>query len=258
MDQVSGAEGRWIGDALERYMTKELWDQWIGTVATTVPDTFEAYARIFHRMDGGMEPERRWADVAAAKGTQLHPEAQFHRLAKTELYRDALIDGVNGVEYGRPYMGELDQGQLAALAGVLAVHTSGRQDIFQAVWVGWGGFEPGDGGIPAGPGGPLSVAKGFREYWAFRGTVAELARPPWFRDGSGDDGLGINTQTANLAWPADRSWCLATEVDFDSTLVGGSAELIAAVVHSPLLEALEVTPSTDLSSEGDRINSPQP
>ncbi len=252
MEAASGAEGQWIADALERYMAKELHDQWIGTVATTVPDSFEAYARIFHRVGNGGASEWRWADIARAKGTQLHPAAQFHRLAKTELYRDAPIDGPNGVEHWRPNMGELDQGQLAALAGVLAAHTTGQQDIFQAVWNGWGGFEPGAGAIPAGPGGPLTVAKGFRKYWAFRGTMAELARPPWF-----DNDLGLNTQTPNLAWPADRSWCLATEVDFDSTLLGGTAELIAAVVQSPALEALEVTPATDLSSEGDRTNTPQ-
>lgn len=32
--------------------------------------------------------------------------------------------------------------------------------------------------------------------------------------------------------PADRSWFVASEVDFDSTLVGGSAELIKAIVES--------------------------
>lgn len=253
MDLASGSEGQWIAGALERYMTRELWDQWAGTVATTVPDTFEAYARIFHRMDGGNKPDRRWADVAAAKGTRMHPEAQFHRLAKTELYRDAPIAGAHGVEYWRPTTGELDQGQLEALAGLLGARTPEHQDIFQAVWVGWGGFEPGAGGIPAGPGGRLSVAKGLREYWVFRGSLAELARPPWF---DGDDGR--NTQPPNLAWPADRSWCMATEIDFDSTVVGGTAELIAAVVHSRELEAMEVAPAGNLSSEGDQLNTPQP
>ncbi|MGO2539685.1 MAG: hypothetical protein ACTH8J_00925 [Specibacter sp.] len=248
MEAASGAEGQWIADALERYLTKERWDQWIGTVATTVPDTFEAHARIFHPVGGHGEPGLRWADVARAKGTRMHPEAQFHRLARTELYAHVDIDGVSQT---RPSNGELDQGQLVALADVLGAHTAEHQDIFQAVWGGWGGFEPGRGSIPTGPATKLTVAKGLREYWVFRGTVEELARPPWF-----DEEAGRNAQPPNLAWPADRSWCLATEIDFDSTLVGGTAELIAAVVHSLDLEALEVTPAGNLSSEGDKFNGP--
>lgn len=248
MDDASGAEGQWIADALERYLTKERWDQWFGTVATTVPDTFEAYARIFHPLGGYREPEIHWADVARAKGTQFHSAAQFHRLAAMELYGHPVIDGA---ELGAPRTGELDGKQLSVLAGLLSEHTAAPQDTFQGIWVGWGGFEPGTGNIPTGPGGPLTVAKGLRAYWVFRGTVAELVRPPWF-----DEGTGKNTQPPNLAWPADRSWCLATEIDFDSTLVGGTAELIAAVVHSPDLEALEVTTATNLSSEGDKLNGP--
>lgn len=248
MEGASGTKGQWIADALERRLTRELWDQSIGTVAATVPDHFESYARIFHPVGGHGEPELRWADVARSKGTRMHPEAQFHRLARTELYAHVDIDGVS---QARPTNGVLGQRQLVALADVLGAHTAERHDIFQAVWAGWGGFEPGRGSIPTGPGTKLTVAKGLREYWVFRGTVEELARPPWF-----DEDRGANTQPPNLAWPADRSWCLATEIDFDSTLVGGTAELIDAVVHSETLEALEVTPSTDLSSEGDVVNSP--
>lgn len=166
-------EGRWVADAHEHCLAKGSWDQWFGTAATVIPDSFEDYARIFH---GGSWARGSW------------PRSQ-RCSARTP---------------------------------------PGGQGIFQAVWVGWGGFDPGTGGIPTGTGGPLSAARGFREYWVFRGTIAEPARPPWFRDGSDGDGLDVNTQTPNLARPADRSWCLATGVDFDSTLVGGTAELVAA------------------------------
>ena len=249
MEDASGAEGQWVADAMERYLNKERWEQWVGTVAATVPDGFEAYARILHRVSGNGAPEVRWADVAAQKGTVIHPAVQFHRLAQTELYGNAILDGA---VYGRPSQGELDERQLAALVGLLAEHSGPGQETFQAVWDGWGGFEPGCGSIPTGSGEPLTVAGGLRKYWVFRGTMAELAHPPWF-----EDEPGMISQTPNLAWPADRRWCLATEIDFDSTVVGGSAELIAAVVHSPVLEAVEVTPATDLSSEGDVINAPR-
>jgi hypothetical protein len=61
-------------------------------------------------------------------------------------------------------------------------------------------------------------------------------------------------QLPNLIWPLDHSWLVASEVDFDSTLVGGSTELIEAVVESPKLEALAVDPTTSLVCDADKIN----
>lgn len=247
MKQIDAAAGQWIADALERYLNKERWDAWTGTVASTIPDSFECYARILHRVNGSHAPEVRWADIARAKGTRVHPEVQFHTMAKTALYERVVLDGV---EHAPPSPGELDEVQLAALAEILAGQSGA--DIHQAVWTGWGGFEPGTTeGVPYSHDGTLVVAKGFRAYFVFQGTGEDFARPPWF-----DAGLGLNTQSANLAWPEDGSWCVATEVDFDSTLVGGTAELIAAVVHSPVLEAVQVTPATKLSSDADALNSP--
>jgi hypothetical protein len=59
----------------------------------------------------------------------------------------------------------------------------------------------------------------------------------------------------NLIWPADHTWFMASEVDFDSTLVGGSAELIQAIVDSPKLEAWQVKPTDSLAADADKINS---
>jgi hypothetical protein len=36
-------------------------------------------------------------------------------------------------------------------------------------------------------------------------------------------------QSPNIFWPADLTWCVASEIDFDSTLVGGSARLIEGI-----------------------------
>ena len=58
----------------------------------------------------------------------------------------------------------------------------------------------------------------------------------------------------NLIWPADQSWLVVSEVDFDSTLVGGSAALIEAIVASPKLEAWQVDPTTSLAEGADKIN----
>lgn len=219
MEQVDGAAGQWIADALEPVLRDR---ERFGAVAATIPGHYQGYARILHRVSGNAATEIRWADVAAQKRTSVHPAVQFHRLAQTEIYGNAVLDGA---VYGRPDLGALDEIQSEALAQIVAGCTEVDQDILQAVWVGWDGFWPGNGGIPDGVGERLRVGGGLREYWVFRGSMAELALPPWRADGT-------HSEMPNLVWPADRSWCLATEVDFDSTVVGGSATLIAAVVHS--------------------------
>jgi hypothetical protein len=61
-------------------------------------------------------------------------------------------------------------------------------------------------------------------------------------------------QSPNLLWPVDPSWCVATEIDFDSTLVGGSARLIEAVLADPRLEALPVRPDDSLQADADTVN----
>lgn len=73
----------------------------------------------------------------------------------------------------------------------------------------------------------------------------------------GADRIGHNDQwrySPSLFWPSDRSWLVASEVDFDSTLVGGSADLIEAIVGSPDLEAWRVEPDDSLTCDADKIN----
>jgi hypothetical protein len=61
-------------------------------------------------------------------------------------------------------------------------------------------------------------------------------------------------QTPNVMWPADRAWVVVSEIDFDSTVVAGSAELIAAICASPGLEALPLREGADLTWDGDEVN----
>ena len=61
-------------------------------------------------------------------------------------------------------------------------------------------------------------------------------------------------QSANLIWPPDHSWCIATDIDWDSTLVAGGSTLADALLAEPRLETVEVSYEDDLSWLGDRIN----
>jgi hypothetical protein len=62
-------------------------------------------------------------------------------------------------------------------------------------------------------------------------------------------------QSANLWWPEDRAWFVASEIDFDSTFVGGDDRLIAALVSDKRLEALPIVLSARADDAADRVNS---
>ena len=61
-------------------------------------------------------------------------------------------------------------------------------------------------------------------------------------------------RSPNLLWPADRSWFLASEIDFDSTLVGGSRDLAAAILGDPQIEAARVREDDSLRFDADAVN----
>lgn len=61
-------------------------------------------------------------------------------------------------------------------------------------------------------------------------------------------------QSPNIFWPDDRAWCVATEIDLDSTYVGGSNALVEALLAAPGLEAWRVQPTDGIDHASDPIN----
>ena len=49
---------------------------------------------------------------------------------------------------------------------------------------------------------------------------------------------GVWSDSPNLWWPEDRQWFVATDIDLDSTYVGGSEALIEALSNDPRFEVL--------------------
>ena len=58
--------------------------------------------------------------------------------------------------------------------------------------------------------------------------------------------------------PHDRSWLLHSEIDYDSTIVGGTPALIHGLVADPGIEALRVDGDMSMYANGDRINCAYP
>jgi hypothetical protein len=172
-----------------------------------------------------------------------------------------------------PKTGSLANAEIVALASNLRTTTSTPDDLYLAVWDGYGLWTPGRrthlSAVSPGLRGRVvvalrrlrhrsarqepSVIDGLpllrteaREYVVFAGSfdaVATMTQWPW-------------RQSPNLWWPADRAWCVATEIDFDSTVVGGSRGLVDQILASGRLEAWEVTTDDRLDSLGDVANDP--
>lgn len=236
-----------------------------GAVCTTIPTGFEAYARILHPADPGAGTSTRWAEVAEATGRTMHALAQFARIAAPH---PAITHGDVSVEVQAPMTGDLAPSELRALSEILQTHTPAALRCWFAVWEGWGELtgavslirattaDPAASPRPAPSEWQLDLrAAQFvlpgRVYYLFTGPLHEALRfgywatADWFLP-----------RSPNLFWPDDRRWCVASEIDFDSTLVAGTAALIGDIIHSDELEAYPVDPRDSLAFDGDTINQP--
>lgn len=74
-----------------------------------------------------------------------------------------------------------------------------------------------------------------REYLLMRGPLSETRKIGWIFSES------FQSQSPNLLWPRDRSWILATEIDFNVTLIGGSESLIEAILKTSSFTAERFT-----------------
>jgi hypothetical protein len=62
------------------------------------------------------------------------------------------------------------------------------------------------------------------------------------------------TQSANLCWPNDRTWLVATEIDFVSTYIGSTRSCIDAILRSADIEAAEVDQTDGVTWDADLLN----
>lgn len=70
-----------------------------------------------------------------------------------------------------------------------------------------------------------------RSYLLYGGQVEEVMAT-----------FAIATQSPNLWWPQDHAWCVATEIDFAWTYVGGPAAMIEELLGDIRIEAIRASP----------------
>ncbi|MGY1801912.1 hypothetical protein ACI78T_01370 [Blastococcus sp. SYSU D00922] len=210
------SQGVWISSSRRRAEP--------GTVASLVPDVFEAWARVLHpavRYAGDDDVEVPWAEVAAHNGTAVGPFARWDAITRgpADCQPPVWDDG--------PSEGHLPVPLADRLAAVLARHTTTPEHCLLGRWDGFGY----DLTSPDEP--PRLLLKGERDVVLVRGTVADAVR---------NLAPEPHEQSANLWWPDDRAWCVVTDVDLRSTYVGAGAACIAELLSSDGVEAFAVAP----------------
>ncbi|MEV4538466.1 hypothetical protein AB0J82_32280 [Asanoa sp. NPDC049518] len=121
-----------------------------------------------------------------------------------------------------PRQGSLPAAQADRLVRVLRRFTS-TTDCYFAVWDGFA-----RSAVPP----TATVAMPERTMPLLRGPLVEAATVSM--------AVAPGDQSPSLWWPADRAWCVATDVDLTTTYVGGSQACVDAVVTASGLAAWPV------------------
>ena len=229
-----------------------------------IPPGFDAYARIFHpatKRVGDIFVPVTWREIAEANLRAYHPQMQFGALVTVPGTSLNDRSPQPGLFDGWPRTGTLRLDDARALVDVLAHHTTTPGRCWFAAWEGFGSAEDGsmvmltiDGGKTVRPPPHLYRARPKQPTFQLPGRGYFLARGPVTAALETVYGMKSSYQSASLWWPEDRAWCVATEIDFDWTYVGGSTECIAAVLSSPELEALPARLTDGVHYDSDPIN----
>jgi hypothetical protein len=220
--------GAWIGSLLGGEF---------GAVSREVPNCFPAYARICHPAKDVDGLPADWATVAHTTRRTPHALMQWHALVGSRDHLNLTGSLWPGLE---PERGNLAGDQLRALCDVLSAHTADAERCFAGIWAGWG-WAVRYASYP-------ELCLPGREYLLLEGPLSASDEV------SHDEGLAAESQSPNLLWPEDRAWFVASEIDFDSTLVGGTEQLIDAILAEPRLDAWPVGPTDSLAYDADEIN----
>lgn len=248
----------WIGPRLHPW---EAYD-----VGMVIPTGFDAYARILHPAQrDGMPRDVRWSEVARWSGKTIHPTVQFAPITQP---RPGFGTAPPPWRF-EPAQGTLETSRVKALASVLSRHTATPDACWFCLWEGYGYLSP--GGTAAftqvavsGPR-PLRWLRLRAARRRLRWRRMKPPRPHQARVDLPNRGYLLFTGSVrqaagwedgpNLWWPDDRAWCVASEIDFGYTYVGGSRALIKEVIANPELEALPAELDDGVTYDSDKVNS---
>lgn len=182
-----------------------------------VPSGFEGYCRIFHRVQSSGEG-MPWSHFAERAGVAMRADIHW-----TEIERKL----GNQIGIG-PETGSMDDASFQSFLQVIRDRHESDIELIAGFWNGIYKF-----GIL----GSETVELGLRDQVLFKSGLDALIDAA--RTGVAD--------FPGLLWPSDRMWYMSTEIDYNSTLLGGPLDLIETVLSADSLEALPAWPDLDLT-----------
>ena len=221
-----------------------------GSVSWLVPDSggFDTFTRLFHPISGGPGDRLRWRDLAFSRGLEWHPEIQFASLASASDPHQARFADLGRERIERvlrhaiKVAGE-DVTCVAALCDIdgwaSPVSGSSRED--GTLGVSHDALDRAGRLI-----GPAPVRRGYRRFEIRASDVSRFGV-----DGSGV--MFVQTQPT-LVIASNGSFCLATDPDYDSTILAGGQALQDRVLRDQSVESIAIDRTASLLYDADRIN----
>jgi hypothetical protein len=184
------------------------------SVASILPGHFPAYARVYNPFGDVRDPGGvvSWSSLAAQAGRDLTDPAAAADFA------------LGGVSSAQARTGTATLSVISALVEHLRPATTTPEECYFALWEGYSIFPPAL--VPK-----LELPN--RAYYIYIGPLEAAL--------SSFDPFPFSQRSANLWWPADQAWCVATEVDFAWTYVGGPRSCIDAILSDARLDAVETS-----------------
>jgi hypothetical protein len=224
-----------------------------GAVGLQVPRCYEAFARICHPARDLDDRLVTWAEVAHATGRTPHALMQWHALVGSPDH----LNFTGSLWPGQPpERGDLVPEVLRPLCELLERSTTTPMRCYFGVCEGWTWVRfDGSGSQAHGEWPPAAwhdyprVDLPHREYLLWCAPVKAALD---FVEGDGMD--QPPGSSPNIFWPHDRAWFVASEIDFDSTLVGGAERLIDEILASSAFDAWAVGPDDSLAYDADTLN----
>jgi hypothetical protein len=230
----NAAAATWVANGLQGFAT---------SVVSIVPAGFPAYARIYHpawRTIKGIRTPVRWSEVAKANNRVAHRRMQWPGIMGSyRVNRSPAAPASSDISFEDPSQGSLPPELARLFWRVLESHTRTPATCWFAVWEGFGC-------LAAEVRSSRSFAIPERQLhllWAsIEAIEASFCDPQFYH------------QSANLWWPDDQAWCVATEIDFMTTYVAGTDEAIVALMACADLEVDVVEPADGVTWASDTIN----
>ncbi len=202
------------------------------TVLSLVPPVFEHYVRVLYPAEREVSVSHSesvsWADAAREAGGVAHADMQWMPLT------DSTPPSRQTWTFGPPRIDGVTDDLIASLAEALAPHTGQPAVCWFAIWEGNTAIADLTSNHPL-----VNIAG--LNYLLLHGSIDRASQ-------------SLRGLRPNLWWPADRSWCVATHFDFDSAFVGCSPTACDDLITNESLEVWEVSPTADITVNGDRLN----